>query len=153
MQQVTFIMCHMNTVTDVIQQVIKDVRRQNGWTQAQLAQKLGKDPSWVSRWEKGIPKEMPPPEDFRAICLISGVPMRTLIERIGYLDPEETEPGIAYAIQGGTVRATLLDVLDGASDADVQTIVAIAGAVPMAHRSKPDPMAQSREHTPTTRSA
>lgn len=146
MQQAIVIMCHMNTVSDVIQQVIKDVRKQTGWTQAQLAQKLGKDPSWVSRWEKGIPKEMPPPEDFRAICLISGVSMRTLIERIGYLDSEELEPGVSYVLRSDDPRSRLLDMLAGLSPVGidnvrrmVSTLVDVTGADARIDRAS-DPM-------------
>lgn len=38
---------------------IRRLRRRRGWTQADLARRLGTDPVTVSRWERGVSRPRP----------------------------------------------------------------------------------------------
>ncbi|MGH2726052.1 MAG: helix-turn-helix domain-containing protein [Actinomycetota bacterium] len=38
---------------------IRTLRRKNGWTQAELAERLGTDPVTVSRWERAVSSPRP----------------------------------------------------------------------------------------------
>jgi transcriptional regulator with XRE-family HTH domain len=38
---------------------IRSLRRRRGWTQAELAERLGSDPVTVSRWERGVSSPRP----------------------------------------------------------------------------------------------
>ena len=133
--------------------LVKSAREQAGLTQDEAARKLGRPHTFLVRIENGKNANPPDPETMRAIWRVLGVSMRTQLEALGYLDPEEAEPGIAYAIPEGSVRAELLDLLVGASDDDVRTIVELTGIVPMGHRPGRTARRESAEHSPTTRSA
>jgi transcriptional regulator with XRE-family HTH domain len=150
MQYIAIKIGSMNELSEVITQL----RKRTGWTQARLGQEVGKDASWVSRWESGIPKEMPPPDVVRRVCLLSGVSMRTLLERMGYLDPEGMESG---TIPNDTPRAALLDVVKNATDDELEVVTRHAeialGLAPLGG-SLPQRLAQqSHEDDPTNRSA
>ena len=70
---------------------IKDLRTDRGWSQNDLAVKLGVTPTTVSNWERG--KFEPTASKFKAIALVFGVPM----ESIELVDEQAGEMGKAAA--------------------------------------------------------
>jgi transcriptional regulator with XRE-family HTH domain len=133
--------------------LIKSAREAKGMTIDDLSRALGRPTSFVWRIEQGKNANPPDPETTRQIWRLLSLPLRTQLIQLGYLDKEEVEPGIAYAVPEGSARAELLDALADATDEDVQTITAIARLVPKSGlRSRPG-MQQSAEDEPTNRSA
>jgi len=55
---------------------IKDLRIEQGWSQQDLAVKLGVTVGTVSNWERG--KFEPTASKFKAIALVFGVPMESI---------------------------------------------------------------------------
>lgn len=106
--------------------LVQHARDAKGMKSYELADAIGKQRSYMSRLEGGDIKETPPPETVRAICRVLGISMRSLVEALGYLDPEEMEPGIAYEVPAGSVRADLLDALQDAPDEVVRLLTRTA---------------------------
>ena len=55
---------------------IKDLRTEQGWSQQDLAVKIGVTVGTVSNWERG--KFEPTASKFKAIALVFGVPMESI---------------------------------------------------------------------------
>lgn len=64
--------------------LIKSAREARGITQTTMAASLGKPSSYLSRLETGVKRELPPPEDLRALSAELGVPVVAMIEAAGY---------------------------------------------------------------------
>lgn len=86
---------------------IQQLRSEAGYsTQKALADVIGKDPSWVSRLERGVGKETPPPEDIELLASALHVTQQDLLLAAGYqLDvaPSPDKPVIR------SIRAILED--------------------------------------------
>jgi len=137
--------------------LIRAAREAKGWDQDRLGREIGRDKSFVSRWELGRPTTPPEPWLVRAMWRVLGLSMRTQLEELGYLDPEAAEPGIAHAVEKGTSRAQLLDVLAGATDAEVEVVTRHAelaiGLAQKAYGTRRDRPAPSVEDRSTNRTA
>lgn len=59
-----------------LDQAIRDVRRRRGWSQLDLAARLGTTTATVSRWERG--KAWPRYHRLRALAVLLDVPPATL---------------------------------------------------------------------------
>lgn len=105
--------------------LIEDGMRQRGYVGYQYAAMLGKPQSWLSRIMNGQYANPPTPEDMTALSETLGIPKRRMLEALGYIDPEDQEPGIAHTIRADDPRAALLDMLASASDDEVRKVVQI----------------------------
>lgn len=73
--------------------LVKDGRKAHGYrTIKAFADEIGKDPSWVSKLERGLLKEMPPPEEINRLSELVGVPVFDLLRGAGYRLMEDEEP-------------------------------------------------------------
>lgn len=97
--------------------LVREARERQNMRSYELADAIGKQRSFVSRLESGELKETPSPEDLRAIGRTLGIPMRSLLVSLGYLDPDEPEPGVAYVIREDDPRAAMLATLEGVAPA------------------------------------
>ena len=74
-------------------------RKRAGYdTQKAFAEAIGRDQAWVSRLERGVGKETPPPEDMALLAQVLYVSQHELLAAAGYtLDegPKEDHPIIA----------------------------------------------------------
>jgi len=64
--------------------LIRGAREARGMTQAELANLIDKQTSYVSRTETGAKREMPTPEDLQAFSRALGVPVIAMMEAAGY---------------------------------------------------------------------
>jgi transcriptional regulator with XRE-family HTH domain len=62
---------------------IRDLRQRQGWTQQDLADRLGTDAVTVSRWERGV--SQPRPSAQRRLRVLTDIPaeLTTLIDSLG----------------------------------------------------------------------
>ena len=102
--------------------LIEDGMKERGLVGYQFAAMLGKQQSWLSRILNGQNANPPTPEDMRALSQTLGIPVRAMLEALGYLEPTELEPQIAYIIERDDPRAEILAMLEGASPAKLDTI-------------------------------
>lgn len=70
---------------------VRELRLERGWSQNDLAVRLGVTPTTVSNWERG--RFEPTASKFKAIALAFGVPM----ESIGLVTEEIDDTGKAAA--------------------------------------------------------
>lgn len=108
--------------------LVKDARERRGYqNQSALARELGRDQSFVSRLERGVLKELPPPEVLRQLGDVIGLSMEDMLTAAGYLEkPERNDPPETITIPATDPRARILAVLDGLPDHAVnQWVVAI----------------------------
>lgn len=71
--------------------LIRRMRERHGLKSFQLAAKIGKQPSYVSRLENGTAKETPPPDVLEALSRELGVSVAEMLESIGYdIDAQPT---------------------------------------------------------------
>lgn len=81
---------------------IQDRRAEVGYsTQKAFADALGKDQSWVSRLERGVVKELPPPEDVALLSSLLHVPVEEIVAAAGYPIgvPMPDEPDVIRALR------------------------------------------------------
>lgn len=71
--------------------LIREARRQRGWTQDKLVEVSGVSRSTILRWEAGDASR-PDPDQVRAACRALGVDPRRAAVALGYLSPEEADP-------------------------------------------------------------
>ncbi len=117
-------------------QLIAQYRAARGLQGKDLAPMIGIAPSTLSNIENGVRKGIPTPDEVQLFHEALGVPKRLMLERIGYLDPEELESGVAHVVSVDDPRARLLDVLGGASDPDVRAIFKITSTIMETFRSQ-----------------
>lgn len=86
--------------------LIRSARERKGWNQKQLADKIGKDSSYVSRLETGRTKETPPAEDLGSLSDVLGVTVLDMLTAAGY-QLQETE-----SEDSGSPKAHLHAVVD-----------------------------------------
>lgn len=108
--------------------LVKQRREAAGMTIEELSRALGRPNSFVWRIEQGKNANPPDPETTRQIWRVLSIPLRTQLIQLGYLDPDAPEPGVAYAVPDGSVRADLLRMLEGVTDADLENIKMVLGA-------------------------
>lgn len=92
-------------------------REQRGLMQKDLATAIGRDQGYVSKLERGVIKEFPPPDILRGISEALGMPMTEILEIGGYLTPADDVEGIT--IPATDPRAALLRAVADATDRDV----------------------------------
>lgn len=81
---------------------IQKLRTEAGYgSQKAFADAVGKDPSWVSRLERGVGKETPPPEDIDLLASALHVTQQDLLIAAGYsLDaPKQTDPPVVRSVR------------------------------------------------------
>lgn len=94
--------------------LIKRAREQRGLTGVELAHRIGRQHSFVVRYEKGQPSNLPDPHDFNAFARELGLSKTAMLEAAGYLDPEPASD--VLTIPADDPRADLLRMLDGETD-------------------------------------
>jgi transcriptional regulator with XRE-family HTH domain len=109
--------------------LVKSAREQRGMTQDEVARQMGRPHTFLVRIEGGRNSNPPDPETMRAIWRTLGLSMRSQLIALGYLDPEEHEPGVAYVIREDDPRATLLSIFakalrreTGADDGPIRSV-------------------------------
>lgn len=71
--------------------LLREARRERGWTQDTLVEASGVSRSTILRWEGGDASR-PDPDQVRAVCLALGIdPLRAAVA-LGYLTPEDLRP-------------------------------------------------------------
>jgi transcriptional regulator with XRE-family HTH domain len=89
-------------------------------TQKALAEALRKDQSWVSRLETGAMKDTPSPEDMDALSRTLRLPVREMLQAVGYaLD----EPQFSDAFPADDPRAEVVRRLRLLDDQDVASVL------------------------------
>lgn len=103
--------------------------QQRGYaSQKALAEDLGQDQAWVSRFFKGMVKETPGPELLNRMATFLGIPEWEALRTIGYpVGPEVGEDVIV--IERDDPRADLLARLDDATDDEIDTIKGIINVI------------------------
>jgi len=115
--------------------LIEDAMRKRGIVGYQLASMLGKQQSWVSRLVNGQNSNPPDPYDFDQLSRTLGVSKRSMLEAIGYLDPEVPDAGVAYVIHEGDPRVAILDLLAEETDEGIGTVAQIVGLLNLHSRA------------------
>lgn len=115
--------------------LVREAMDVKGLTQAALAVQLGWSQSIVSDLLRGKRSAITPDV---LVALETALPLdrrRSLIA-LGYLDPDEPEPGVAYVVREDDPRAALLATVAGLADADVAAVTGAAGIFANALRIK-----------------
>lgn len=110
--------------------LIKDARERRGYrTQGELADRIGRDVSWVSRLERGYLKEIPQPEMMEALADALGLTVAQMLDAAGYdVLPRADDPADVLTIRRDDPRADLLALLDGETDDAVRNVAVLVGA-------------------------
>lgn len=90
----------------------------------ELARKIGKYPSWVSRFLSGDVRNLPDVATVRAISEALRLPLPKMLEAAGYLDPVQS-PTEGYTVPAGDPRLEILLLLEGQSDEDVEGVLRV----------------------------
>lgn len=69
--------------------LIRTTRERRGIRAVDLAYRVGKDPSWLSKIERDLLKEVPEPEQMAALSAELGIPVVALLRARGYDIPAE----------------------------------------------------------------
>lgn len=120
----------------------------------ELARKIGKYPSWVSRFLSGDVRNLPDVATVRAISEALRLPLPKMLEAAGYLDPVQS-PTEGYTVPAGDPRMEILLLLDGASDDEVEGVLRVLRPVlDMVQRSDiQSPKAATQPRSRSTREA
>ena len=78
--------------------LIKSAREAKGMTIDDQSRALGRPTSFVWRIEQGKNANPPDPETVRALGEVLEITRTAQLLALGYIDPQEVEPGIAYAV-------------------------------------------------------
>ena len=89
-------------------------REQRGLMQKDLAHAIGRDQGYVSKLERGVIKEFPPPDILRGISDALGMPMTEILEIGGYLTPADDAEGIT--VPADDPRAVILRIMQELPD-------------------------------------
>lgn len=111
----------MDDMNDLGALIKRERERQGYTTQVAFARALGKTQNWLSRLESGSIKELPTPEDLRCISETLDLPMRTMLEVAGYLDPEPEQPN-TVTIRMDSELADLVRLLKRSSPEAITTV-------------------------------
>lgn len=100
--------------------LIRSAREHTGLRGYELAARIGKQPSYVSRLEQGEIKVLPPPEELAAIADVVGVTVLDLIDAAGY---DVREPDASNLREA---ERNLLAAVAGLEDADIGIVMRLA---------------------------
>lgn len=75
--------------------LIKRAREQRGLTGVELASRIGRQHSYIVRFERGQASNPPDVHDFHAIARELNLPATSMLEALGYLTPDHNENGEA----------------------------------------------------------
>lgn len=73
---------------DTIGPLVRQARERKGIRAADLAYQIGKDPSYLSKLERDLLKEIPEPSVILALSRALDIPERQLLRALGYLSSE-----------------------------------------------------------------
>ena len=133
--------------------LIKRARQNMGLTQDEAAQRLGRPHTFLVRIENGRNANPPDPQTFDDLSRLFEIPKGTMLQALGYLEPEQRESGVAYIVQEGTARADLLDALEGESEDGVRLVIDLVALVRKSHMRNNDIVSRSKKAGPTKRMA
>lgn len=91
---------------------IRAVREARGREQKDVAAAIGRPPSWVSGFELGKKKNLPEPEELKALAVALGVSRLELLQGAGYLDSEEVDPVVVAQLgpfPAGDIRSEIVE--------------------------------------------
>lgn len=118
----------MDTMKD-LPALIKAARERRGFSsQAALALAVGRDQSFVSRFERGAMKELPAPEVLQAFGEVLGLSMEDMLIAAGYLEVPDNDHDAMVLVRKDDPRADLLRLLEGASDIGVRNVASLVAA-------------------------
>lgn len=92
--------------------LIRRARVRSGLDQQKLGERLGRDSSFVSRIETGRSTNPPDPMIFSELSRILHLDKTVMLQAMGYLSPEETDPQEFSADSPGAPRLHLRAVVD-----------------------------------------
>lgn len=115
--------------------LIRSARQRRGWTQEQLAEKIGVQKSYVSQWETGARKW--PQEHVRAIAFHLGLSQVDMAVAAGLID----EPMEPYPLPTDPRVQEFIDLLPYLTDAALESMRMMANFTKMtgASTSVPEP--------------
>lgn len=102
-------------------QLIREGMERRGITGKELAVQAGWSQSVVSDIVRGD-RATTPPDVARTLSAILGIPLRQMAIALGYLDPEDREPGVAHVIREGDPLAEIVAMLEGAGPHDLALV-------------------------------
>ena len=104
--------------------LLRDARLRQGWTQEDLARRLGVKDSYISQWETGGRKW--PQEYVRPLAKLLGLRQVDMAVAAGLIDPPD---GPTTVSPPDPLIADLIDALDGATPAQLRTLAAMVRAM------------------------
>ena len=101
--------------------LVRSTRERKGMRAADLAYRIGKDPSYVSKLERDLMKEIPDPATIHALAEVLGIAEPRLLEAIGYVVAEPTpEP-----LPADSVRAEVMALVPGMTERRARALLAL----------------------------
>ena len=115
--------------------LIRSAREKKHLTQYEAAALLGRPHTFLARIETGRNSNPPDPKTFDDLWRTLGVSKRSMLEALGYLDPEVPDAGVAYVIHDGDPRVAILDLLADETDEGIGTVAQIVGLLNLHSRA------------------
>ena len=104
--------------------LVKQARERRGFrTQGELAVRIGRDTSYVSRLENGALKEIPQPELLRDLADALGYTVVDLLRAAGY-DVDAPDTSEVITIRRDDPRARVAEIMDALPDEAVEQWIA-----------------------------
>jgi transcriptional regulator with XRE-family HTH domain len=100
-------------------QTVEDAMNARGMAGYELASRIGRQPSWVSRFLNGGVANLPDVDTLERIGHAVGIRMPAMLEAAGYLKPELMDAGDVITVRRDDPRAKLLSAVAGMTDDDV----------------------------------
>lgn len=113
-------------VVETLGPLVRATREHKGIRAADLAYRIGKDPSFLSKLERDLLKEIPEPAVLHALADALGIPEPRLLEALGYRVREEpvAPPRV------GPDRAALIDAIERElTESDARVLMVTANAL------------------------
>ena len=129
--------------------LLKQRREQLNLRIEDVAASVGRPTSFVWRLEGGKNANPPDAVDFMALANALSLQPRTMLEALGYLLPEDQEPGVAYVVYEGDPRVEMLKVLEGLVSEDVSVLTQALTLLKTYSQKKEPVSASSDQHNAT----
>lgn len=114
-------MWHMNDM-QALGRRVEDAMKTRGMAAYELAAKIGRQPSWVSRFLNGGMANLPDADTLQRIGEAVGLRMPAMLEAAGYLMPEDATTDV-LTVPAADPRARLVELFETQPDEVVLTWV------------------------------
>jgi transcriptional regulator with XRE-family HTH domain len=96
--------------------LVRTTRERRGIrTQGELAERIGRDTSFVSRLERGAMRELPPPDVVNAMAEALGITVSSILDAAGY-DVDMPSDVEFLTVASTDPRARILEIMQGLPD-------------------------------------